>query len=83
MGTTAPNRESETPKPADLVPDDVKANYRELWRTTGRDWPSMADEAERMGDTNLAAWIRSESPDGNDRSAAPRGRTAGRGAQNG
>ena len=46
-------------EPGDFVADDVKDNYRQLNRE-GRSFEALADEAQRMGDQVLEAWLRTQ-----------------------
>lgn len=67
----------EKSDPSDLIDDHVKRNYRER-HNEGTSWESMADEAERMNDRNLAAHLRAEAErEGRtDRTTPPANRSA-------
>jgi hypothetical protein len=45
--------------PSDFIEDHVKDNYRGL-NDSGRSFAGMADEAQRMGDRVLEAWLRDQ-----------------------
>lgn len=45
--------------PGDFVDEHVKDNYRGL-NDGGRSFAAMADEAQRMGDRVLEAWLRTQ-----------------------
>jgi rubrerythrin len=46
--------------PAEFVEEHVKDNYRGL-NDSGRSYEALADEAQRMGDQVLTAWLRNQS----------------------
>jgi hypothetical protein len=45
--------------PGDFVDEHVKENYRGL-NDSGRSFATLADEAQRMGDQVLEAWLRDQ-----------------------
>lgn len=55
----------------DLIPDDVKQNYRDLAAQRGWSLETAAASFETR-DSNVAAWLRSEAAPA--RSEAPKGR---------
>jgi hypothetical protein len=62
---------SSKPDRVEIDPD-VARNYFELHQQ-GREWDSMADEAERMNDHKLAAHLRQQADDAK-RDDAPKDR---------
>jgi rubrerythrin len=69
-----------TQDPSDLIEQHVKDNYRAR-AEAGESYAAMADEAERMNDTTLAAHLRKqggadERGKSQDRTTQPQGRTA-------
>lgn len=45
--------------PGDFIDEHVQENYREL-NDQGRSFEALADEAQRMGDRVLEAWLRKQ-----------------------
>lgn len=58
-----------------LVEQHVADNYDRLHRE-GREYPDMADQAERMGDRALAAHLRQRADSGTEKDTPPAGRRA-------
>lgn len=61
----------------DLIPADVKDNYRRLVAEGGQTWATVAENAGRMGDERLARWASAQGRAVNVRlDEAPRRRRA-------